>query len=536
MSLPRTVSEILREQVTLQVECIDRMYLNAYVPQLQYESGAARFFRHHRGHPFASSALMDPISTVFVRAVERFADAEGIPLVTFEKGQRKDKVAAHYLAQFPRREGVVFVGKAQEKTWTFRTRKRRNPVTGKTYPWIYRTTAMVNQYYFYLVDGDFGPLFIKFGSYFPYPVKVCMNGHEYLKRQLAKAGIAFEALDNGILSCASPRRLQRIADGLTAEKIERLFRKWLARLPHPYPAADRAAGYRYQLSILQAEFSLTQVLDRPQTGRLFFEQIIRDNLDLGRPDQVQLIFGRRITKRTPGRFRTRVLTTGVVPSLHVDYKRSRIKQYHKDGRALRTETTINDTRDFGIGRRLRNLPALRQVGFSANRRLLAVQRLSHDCAVGEAAFGAVTRPVVVGGQRVPALRFADPRVMALFGALVLFRLLPSGFTNAHLRAHVAPLLGVALDALPRGRMTYDLRRVRLRGLIERVPHSHRYRVTDEGFRTALFFLKVYARILRPGMASVVPDAPGIGAPLRIAFEKLEAEISRVCSEAHLVAA
>lgn len=536
MSIPLNVATLLKEHVTLEVESIDRLYLNGYVPGLQAEGGVVHFFRQHRGQPFASSALMDPISTAFVRAIERFADAERIPLVTFEKGQRKDEVAAHYLARFPGDEGVYLVGKAQEKTWTFRTRKRRNPVTGKTYPWIYRTTAMVNQYYFYLVDADFGPLFIKFGSYFPYPVKVCLNGHEYLKRQLAKAGIAFEALDNAILSCTAPRRLQRIADGLTAEKIERLFRKWLARLPHPYPAADRAAGYRYQLSILQAEFSLTQVLDRPQTGRLFFEQIIRDHLDLGRPDQVQLIFGRRITKRTPGRFRTRVLTPGVVPSLHVDYKRSRIKQYHKDGRGLRTETTINDTRDFGIGRRLRNLPALRQVGFSANRRLLDVQRLSHDCALGEAALGAVTRPVVVGGQRSPALRFADPRVMALFGALVLFRLLPTGFTNAQLRAHVAPLWGVALDAFPRGRMTYDLRRLRLRELIERIPHSHRYRVTEEGFRTALFFLKVHARILRPGMASILPDAPGIGAPLRIAFEKLEAEINRVCLEAHLVAA
>lgn len=150
--------------------------------------------------------------------------------------------------------------------------------------------------------------------------------------------------------------------------------------------------------------------------------------------------------------------------------------------------------------------------------------------------GAVTRPVVVGGQRVPALRFADRRVMALFSALVLFRLLPAGFTNAQLRAHVAPLSGLALDALPRGRVTYDLRRVRLRGLIERVPHSHRYRVTDAGFRTALFFLKVHARILRPGMALLAPNAPAIAhAPLRAAFEKLERQIDGLCAQAQLAA-
>ena len=105
--------------------------------------------------------------------------------------------------------------------------------------------------------------------------------------------------------------------------------------PHPFTPQDRAAGYRYDISILQAEFSLTQVLDRPTTGRVFFEEVIRENLDIGRPDHVQLIFDRRITKQTPGRFRTRVIAEGVTPSLHIDYKRSRIKQYHKEGRALR---------------------------------------------------------------------------------------------------------------------------------------------------------------------------------------------------------
>jgi hypothetical protein len=142
---------------------------------------------------------------------------------------------------------------------------------------------MVNHFYFYCVDEDFGPFFLKFCTYFPYNAKLCINGHEYAKRQLAKEGIAFEALDNGILSCAEPQRLQQLCDGLSAAQIDALLRKWLARLPHPFTAADRAAGYRYDVSILQAEFSLTQVLDRPRTGRVFFEEVIRENLDLGRP-------------------------------------------------------------------------------------------------------------------------------------------------------------------------------------------------------------------------------------------------------------
>jgi hypothetical protein len=174
-------------------------------------------------------------------------------------------------------------------------------------------------------------------------------------------------------------------------------------LPHPFTPTHRRAGYRYQLSILQAEFALTQVLDRPRTGRGFFEEVIRENLDLGRPDQMQLIFNRRVTRQTPGQFRTRILTEGVVPSLHVDYKKSRVKPYHKENQALRTETTINNTYDFEIGRALRHLPALREIGFAANRRLLRVEYLSHDCLMGDDHLDALTQPVVVDAQRAAAL-------------------------------------------------------------------------------------------------------------------------------------
>ena len=368
MTIVRSAGDVLADHVSLEVECIDRMYLNLYQPRLQYEGGVVGFFRNHRGHQFASSALMDPMTKDFVAGIHRFVKTSGVDLVDFVKGQRKDDVAHAYLRGHDVcRDGVLFVGRAQERTAVFRTEKRRNPNTGSSYAWIVRSTAMVNHFYFYCYDTDFGPFFIKFCTYFPYNAKLCINGNEWAKCQAAKAGIGFEALDNGFRSCADPGRLQRICDRLDAGRIDRLARKWLGRLPHPFTPADRRAGYRYDVSILQAEFSLTQVLDTAVNGRVFFEDVIRDNLDVGRADQVSLIFDRRVRTRgknpTPSRYRTRVITTGVTPSLHVDYKHSRIKQYHKEGVALRTETTINDTRDFAIGKRLENLPALREVGF-----------------------------------------------------------------------------------------------------------------------------------------------------------------------------
>jgi hypothetical protein len=535
MKIAQSVAGILKDHVTLELEGIDRMYLNVYVPQLQCEHGVVQFFRVHRNQPWASSALMSPMSKQFVAAMERFIKDEGVEVVQFRKGQRKDEVMAERLRRFNAEEGIVFIGKAQEKTTVFRTEKRRNPRTGQSYPWIVKSSAMVNHYYVYAVDRDFGPFFLKFCSYFPYNAKLCLNGHEYAKRQLKLKGIGYEALDNGVLSCENARRLQAICDGLSAEKIDALLRKWLRRLPHPFTAVDRKAGYRYRLSILQAEFSLTQVLDRPVHGRMFFEEVIRENLDLGRPDEVQLIFDRKILRTTPGRFRTRIVTEGVTPSINVYYKNTRIKQYHKEGRALRTETTINNTWDFRVGKSIANLPALRRIGFAANRRLLEVEKVTHDCILAEETFRRINQPVEVNGQRASALRFAEPKVQRLWHALLLFRLQPQGFRHADLRNHLAALSGIPREEIQQGAMTYQLRRLRLHGMIERVPGTHRYCVTSLGLRAALFFTRCYARILRSGLAFAVPGHRAVDTPLKRCFDNIEKEIQAWTNNAKLAA-
>ena len=530
--LAQSVAEIISRHVKLTVEGIDRMYLNVFVPGLQYEKGIVRFFRGHRGQPIPSGALMAPMTRSFVAALENFVAGQGIPLVQFSKGQRKDTVMAEHLRSFTREEGIVFVGKAQENTPVFRTERRRSPTTGRPYPWIVRRSAMVNHYYVYAVDRDFGPFFLKFCSYFPFTAKLYLNGHEYAKRQLAQAGIAFEALDNGILSCADPKRLQAICDGLSAAKIDALLRKWLRILPHPFTGADRTAGYRYDVSILQAEFSTTQVLDRPVHGRLFFEQVIRENLDLGRPEEIMLIFRRRIRSRR-AKFRTRVVTQDVTPSLNLYYKSSRIRQYHKENRALRTETTINNPYDFGVGKRLSNLAKLRQIGFAANRRLIEVERLSHDCILSEDAFQAINRPVVAGRQRTSGLRFADQHAHALLHALILFRQLAQGFRAADLRQQLAALSGRDAASISQGAITYQLRRLRLHGMIQRLPKSFRYHVTETGLRVALFFTRTYNRLLRPGLAAALPTLSAITSPLQRAVDALTTQIDTTIKQAQL---
>jgi hypothetical protein len=201
------------------------MYLNVYFGPRQQEGGVASLFRFHRGHQFASSVLMDRISKTFIAAMGAFARRQSVPIVQFRKRQRENNIAGEYLKKFTNSEGVLFIGNAQEKTPVFRTERRRNEKTGVTYPWLVRSTAMVNHLYVYCVDRDFGPFFLKFSTYFPYNAKLCLNGPEYAKRQLEHKGIGFEGWITEWLRCDDPPRLQAICDGLSADKIDALLGK-----------------------------------------------------------------------------------------------------------------------------------------------------------------------------------------------------------------------------------------------------------------------------------------------------------------------
>ncbi len=538
MTVARSAGDVLSDHTVFEVECIDRMYLNVWVPRLAFGAGVQGFFVGHRGHHYASTALMDPMTKAFVADIHGFVAARGVELVSFGK-ERKDDVAGEFLARFTGAEGVLFVGRAQEKALVWRTQRRYNQA-GEPYAWLVRSTAFINYFYFYCLDEDFGPFFIKFSSYFPYTAKLCINGNECAKRQAAKAGIGFEALDNGFAAVDDVAGLQAICDSLGPAQIDALLRKWLRILPTPFTDEDEAAGYRYELSILQAEFSLTQMLDAPVSGRIFFEQVIRDNLDIGRPDHVALIFDRRILngrkRKTPGRFRTRVITDGVVPSLHADYKNAKIKQYHKQGRALRTETTINNPHDFGVTKRLTSLPDLRQLGFTANRRLLGVQTISHDPIRGAKAFTELTGPILTdSATRIAGLRFGDDRVHALLRALLVHRLLPHGFTNRELRTLTAPLLGKRFEDITAGQMTYDLRRLRVHGLIERIPRSRRYHVTDTGLQHALLFTHAHDHLLRTGLALTSDPSPPRKTKLHNAARAYQAAFDELTQQARLAA-
>jgi hypothetical protein len=521
---------LLRDHVTLMCRSVDRIFLQAYVPRLQSAGMVGQFLRWQRGFPIPSSAAFGKIGQAYAAEVHRFAKAGGIPVRYFARGERKEEIARPFIeaAAAAGSSAVVLIGIAQEKASAWRSWPARGQ-RGSGHPHMEwgRQMVFVNHFYFYLWDAEWGGAFWKTNAYAPWPVWIWLNGHEWAKRQLAKGGIGYTALDNGFASCEDPALLQRLCDRLGPGAVTGFFWRWQRRLPSPFTQDDLRAGYVYDLAFRQFEVSDTRVFDRPAAGRAFFEGLIRDHLDLGRPDQVSLTFGKKVTTRTPGTFRTKVITRGVDPEIVSYYKSSRLKQYFKEHRALRTELVICDTRDFGAGRRVtyQNWNALRVAGEHASQRLCDAEAASAQPAPDVATLARVTRPSLTDdGQHAPALRFGDARVMALMAATAGFTHLIAGFDNRGLTARMRALLDPGYSSR---HATYDLRRLRRKQIITRIPGTHRYQLTAAGRAVAVLFTKAHSRILGPGLAVLDPNLPpalAVRSPLALAWKDLLREL------------
>jgi hypothetical protein len=383
-------------------------------------------------------------------------------------------------------------------------------------------------------DTDFGPAFIKVCTYCPWPIKVWVNGHEWAKRQAAQAGIGFTELSNGFAGTDDPAALQAICDRLRPGTINVFFQRWLARLPLPLTPADRDAGYWWELSMAQVEVSRTLVLTQPRYARGFFEALVTDNLDLGRPDTIEIVFDRQIRggkRATGGEFKTKVVTRGTDVTVNAFYKHSRIKQYLKDGRALRIETVVNAPNDLGCQRRLHNLDELQSKARAVNARVLQAERVGQGCVLANPVFERIAHPTVTAeGRRATAMRFGDSRVQALAGALCVTVGALTGITNRSLRALMTGLLGTTYGMT---QASYDLARLRHNGLITRRPHTNTYDLTADGLRFALFYTKVHNRVLSPLFAADQPQAPP---ELRAALHTLDQHIDKSLAHARLPAA
>ena len=530
--VPVTVNDVLDGHVALDLECLDRLYLHGYLAQLQVGGQVIQFLKH-RGYPVPSPACLQQIGDGFRARVASFAEANHVPLVALKAADRNIEVMRPYLdrAAETGRSQVAAIGVAQETQRVFIARKRDTDPSKPPQFSFDKKDRRVTVFYFYLWDAGFGPAFIKVCTYCPWPVKVWVNGHEWAKQQARKVGLGFTELSNGFASTEDPALLQRICDALQPGTINVFVQRWLARLPLPLDAADQQGGYWWECSMAQVEVSRTIVFTAPRHARSFFDALVTDNLDLGRPDTLEIIFDRQIRKDTISEFKTKVITRGTEVTINAFYKHSRIKQYLKDSRALRVETVVNAPGDLGCQRRLHNLDELQARARAVNARLLQTERAGQACVLANPVFERIAHPSVdAEGRRATAMRFGDSRVQALAGALCVTLCAVTGITNRSLRALMTGLLGTPYTM---AQASYDLARLRRNGLIARRPHANTYDLTPDGLAFAVFYTKVHDRVLAPLFTAGQPQA---SPQLRSALSTLEHHIDQRLAAARLPAA
>ena len=296
-----TVARLLADNVSFRCTSVDRIGIRGYIPGLQYEGGLVKFLVN-RGNRIPSPAALNRNHQRLVAALDALVVASGAPVVRFKRGECKEDIARPYqdAAAAAGEHGLVMVGKSQERTSSWRGYVDDvHPGHRPNHPHIAwrRQSSVPDHWYLYFADADWGPAFIRLCSYAPYPLWCCANGHEWAKCQLTKAGVGFEALDNGLRWVADPVAAHRICARLGAGHVRDLLRRMMAVLPDPLTLDDRRAGFGWAFSIAQLEVSDTAVFDQPRRARAWFESAIGAHLDLGRPERVSLVVNRRVANR-----------------------------------------------------------------------------------------------------------------------------------------------------------------------------------------------------------------------------------------------
>lgn len=529
-----TVDRLLAEHVSFRCTSVDRVGIRGFIPGLQYEGGVVKFLVN-RGQRIPSPAALNANHERLLAELDAMVASSGVPVLRFSKGECKEDVARPYqdAAAAVGHSGVVLVGKAQERTSSWRGFVDESHASHRPgHPHIAwrRMSSVPDHWYLYFADDEWGPAFLKMCTYAPYPMWCCANGHEWAKRQLAKEGVAFQALDNGLLAVDDPGAAHRICARLGAGHVRDLLGRMMAVMPDPLTVEDRRAGFDWSFSVAQLEVSDTAVFDAPRRARAWFEAAIGDHLDLGRPERVSLVVDRRVVNRgkykTPGRFATEVITRDVIPQLQIHYKSSKAKAYLKEGRALRVETTVNNPADFAVHKTLNtaNWRTLRRLGADTNTRFLAALGEGQPALPDPATLESVVLPSVHDGQRAPGLRFGEPRTTALLASVAAFAHVIGGLTNRSLRHQMAALWN---PDYTQAQASYDLRRLRLKGLIERVEHTNTYRVTAKGHSIASFLTKLATRVVIPALTDlddVLKPPKAAPRPVRDAWRAYERSI------------
>ena len=485
--------------------CWDRIVLRGYYPRLQRPENIVHFFHDVCGDARITPEVLARRTGTYRRWLDRYTEQHRITVLTAPKGVRKEQVVAPYYRSFTADAGVVVILKSMEQSSTFISYEpRHTPPSGDdNYRIIKRAAKRFLHYYFYVLDPIMGPMSLCVASYLPFSLNCFMNGHSYVAGELRRVGVPFRRQDNAIVGCADPDLLTAIADRLDERILQQRADFWATRLTPRFSSRERArCQLAYQWSVAQIEFARDVIFRRRARLHDLFQRAVEIGVALGGATQTRHIFGRHINRRYRGKLETVLERRDEgFPVLRSYYKSSYVKQYEKGNLLLRTETCLNDTYHLNIGRKLANLPALKQRLAASTDRYLEQQAELLDSTIDTGALAKLATPVTVGSRRVPGIKLHDDRVIRLLDSLLYTGGLLGNWTTRELHERVLARHRLTEQDYTLGQLRYDLGKLRAHRLAERVGTSHRYRLTADGVRLGALLVKIRTRLLGPIFAA-----------------------------------
>jgi len=538
--------ELLGPAVQFVYSCLDRIVLNGYLERLQRPENLIYFFHDVVGSACLEPAVLEQRTNAYKAWVRRVTDEFGIPVMQAPPAPPRGVRKEHFVLPFYRRlkgtEGIacVLTSMEQGRTFVSYTPRFRPPSGDANYRLIKACRKQFLHYYWYALDPVMGPMSVRVASYFPFNVTLYFNGHSFVAQELERAGVRFRKADNAFLAVEDVAALQAASDRLSPAILQRRCAHWVRRLVPVFSPVEREAlqpGYRY--SMAQMELATDLVFKRSAPLKALFQRACELGVLVGGAERTTQLFGRRIDRRYQGKLQT-VLDqrdTGH-PVLRWYYQTSFAKNYtrgddHHADRILRAETCSNDTRHFGVGRRLDNLPLLRDKLAATNERTLALQAELLASTVDTGQLASLAKPTLVGQRRVPGVKLQDDRVIRLLETLLHPGAFATEWTTRELHARVLARYRLADNDYRLSQLRYDLSKLRAKGLLQRLGRTRRYRLTPVGARIGVLLVKLRTRLLGPlatlATASSVHQPPPHHTSVDAAFHEVDTALHHLCA-------
>jgi hypothetical protein len=491
-----------KNHIRFHYACFDRILLNGLIQPFQQPERVIGFFSNYRNQFPVSRKVLTDIADQFHGWVQSRSQTWQAPILEAPEERRDqfmepyfhkanpDQIVAIVKAREPARI-MVAIGNNKQNRWHLQMAQR----------WVVH-------YNFYVNDAHWGKMFVRMCPYLPFSARLCLNQHHWLANQLEKEGMVFTKCSNAFLKCSNFQRLQQVADSLTPKDLLACGQKWLAAFTPFFTQQERKhSGCQHRLFFAQVEYCHNLIFSRRTALDELGDRLLDANRTIGRPDKITVIFGRKVTRRYRGKLQTEIEDMHLPnPVIRSHYGHGFIKQYVRDHRILRTEAATNNVKDYGVKKAVENLPQLRERLSAINENYLNVQQDILETFLDGGQLRKLTEPTrLANGRRVPGLRLDHPRLLALMHALLRFAHIAAGstFTTAELHPYVADALACSSGDYTLASLRYDLSKLRAKNLVEKLPHSRKYRLLACGYSVCLLFLKLFERIYAPLTAGLL---------------------------------